>query len=338
MTNNTYVQFKWNGQRYAVEMEFVNEIVSLPELTVVPDAPRHLAGVIDLRGTILPVLDLSVWLGDSAPRRYLTDNLLLLRGTARPFGIIVNEVIDVTTIPGLPIALRGVSSGISQVVTGALRVEGEIVFLLDRELLIRFAESAQASMESSAEASRPDTGERAFFRNVPSEDQPVFQARTARLKREQKLDDQTGFVSLAIVRIGGELFGLPLECVREFAEARDITPVPCCPRHIVGEMNLRGEILTVIDLRPLLNIPLSTASPGGVVVTDHGGVLAGVAVEEISAVIHLHPKGITDRLSSAAQAANRYWTGTAMHEDHIVTILDVRQIMESKELVVNDEV
>jgi purine-binding chemotaxis protein CheW len=334
MTNSIYVQFKWNGQRYAVEMDFVDEIVSLPELTVVPDAPRYLAGVVDVRGAILPVLDLSVWLGDSSSRRSLSDNLILLRGAGRRFGMIVNEVIDVTTLTGPPMVIRDVASRVSQIVIAAVRIESDIAFLLDRQMLMRFAETAQASIDSSVS----DTNERALFRNVSPEDQPVFHARALRLMREQQTDDQTGFVSLAVIRISGEFFGVPLEYVREFAEARDITPVPCCPRHIVGEMNLRGEVLTVIDLRPFLNVPASTASPGGIIVTNHGGILAGVVVEEINAVIHLDPKRITDRLSSATHGTNRYWIGTARHEDRVLTILDMRQIMESEDLVVNLEV
>ncbi len=103
-------------------------------------------------------------------------------------------------------------------------------------------------------------------------------------------------------------------------------------------MNLRGEVLTLVDVRPALKMPVSMMQKKGVIVLDHSGLVAGVVVGEICEVIHLDPARITSRVSTATAVMSGYWSGTATYGNHILTILDLPKLLESGELVVNEEV
>src|SRR5688572_8129535 len=100
MANNHYVLFALNSQQYALRLGAVDRIIQLPELAALPDAPAHMAGIFDLNGTMVPVMDLSILFNRPVRRYFLTDNVIVFHGSGHPFGIIVNEVIDVRPIAG----------------------------------------------------------------------------------------------------------------------------------------------------------------------------------------------------------------------------------------------
>ncbi len=77
------------------------------------------------------------------------------------------------------------------------------------------------------------------------------------------LNEWTGGYVLKIVtfRISSELYGLPVDTVKSIERIQPIRPVPMAPENIVGIMNLRGVVMTVIDLRAMLNMPQSDFTP-----------------------------------------------------------------------------
>ena len=86
--------FTLRGGVYAVPASAVREILWLPELTPVEESPRYVAGVLNLRGRIVPVIDLNVRFGH-APRPYhLEDSVILFEWEDAIAGLIVNSVRD----------------------------------------------------------------------------------------------------------------------------------------------------------------------------------------------------------------------------------------------------
>jgi purine-binding chemotaxis protein CheW len=78
--------------------------------------------------------------------------------------------------------------------------------------------------------------------------------------------------------------------VREFTDLQRIIPVPCCPDYIVGDLNLRGDILTVVDIRQALQMPVVEAAPTAkVMVVPLGDSLVGVLVDQVFDVFDLGP-------------------------------------------------
>lgn len=73
----------------------------------------------------------------------------------------------------------------------------------------------------------------------------------------------TGGHALKIVtfRISNELYALPVDTVKSIERMQPIRPVPMAPENIVGIMNLRGVVMTVIDLRAMLNMPQCEYTP-----------------------------------------------------------------------------
>ena len=97
--------------------------------------------------------------------------------------------------------------------------------------------------------------------------------------------DHHEFVS---VTVADQLFGIPVLQVQDVLGPQRITRVPLAPPEVAGSLNLRGRIVTAIDLRTRLRLPpLREGQSGMSVVVDHGGELYSVLVDAVGEVLRL---------------------------------------------------
>jgi purine-binding chemotaxis protein CheW len=319
----------------------VDQIVHLPGLTALPEAQESMAGVFDLRGVTVPVLDLSTLVNRPLNRYFLTDSVIVLHGNGHPMGIIASQVIDVCSISrsGEESVLPGFCGKFGRnLIDGIARVENEIVLLLNTEKLLRHGTAIDDDRIADKGAGELRTNGRPFHQKIAPEEEEAFRARARRLIPQLGDEDRAGFLELAVVCLSGEYFGLPLEYIREFCEIRTITPVPCCPPHIIGTMNLRGEILTVIDLCPVLKMPASKLRRKKVVVLECDGSIAGVGIDDICELVYADRASIAPHTLTADASACEYLRGTVVYGNNVMSILDAAKLLRSEELVVNDEI
>jgi purine-binding chemotaxis protein CheW len=98
------------------------------------------------------------------------------------------------------------------------------------------------------------------------------------------MNDRHEFVS---VSIAGQLFGIPVTKVQDVLGPQRITRVPLAPREIAGSLNLRGRIVTAIDLRVRLGLPgCDDASRSMSVVVEHRGEAYSLIVDQVGEVLH----------------------------------------------------
>ena len=88
------------------------------------------------------------------------------------------------------------------------------------------------------------------------------------------------------VRVGRELYALPVTNVLEVAELGDLTTVPAADHSVLGVRNLNGRVLPVVDLASVFGIARDGAAPR-LVVAEHDGSLAGFVVDEVTDVAEL---------------------------------------------------
>jgi purine-binding chemotaxis protein CheW len=170
-------------------------------------------------------------------------------------------------------------------------------------------------------------------------DREIFRRRAENLRQALvSLTDSTGLSPLAVINLGGEFFGLDLKSVQEVTSIRNLTKIPCCPKHIVGNMNLRGEIVTLVDIRSLLNLPVNPVHVGSqTVVVQVDDIVAGLPVDDVSDVLYVDPKGIKPVPIALQGSGKAYLQGMVPVFDLTLGILDLRKIMTQGGLEVNDE-
>ncbi len=168
----------------------------------------------------------------------------------------------------------------------------------------------------------------------------LFRVRAENLRQAIALSSEvTGLTPFAVIGLGGEYFGVDVRCVQEFTEIRNLTSIPCCPSHIVGNMNLRGEIVTLVDIRSVLNLSVAPVKVGSqTMVVQVGDVVAGLAVDEVQEVVYLHPSAITEVPIALPPLGHSSLRGTAPYANTRLSVLDLPKLLNGDELVVNEAV
>lgn len=353
--SNAYLLFSLSGARYAIRVDRVFEILWLPELSPVAQAPYDVAGIFNLRGRIVTVLDLNLRLGYRLAPYRTEDRVIVISGGDELTGIIVNDVsevreLDAAEVSDAPNYGFAESQRASLYISRIARLGGELVTVLDEDLLLK---SSEGLHEKILALNAQMIEERDDFEKLPANyrelpvfcpdatdaERRVFRERAASLARDADEDEETEVLHLAVVALNQERFAVELDGVVEFTDVRQPTPVPCAPNHVVGCMNLRGEILTLLDIRGMLQLSMSARHRGGkVVVAKAGSVPVGVVVDEVLDVLPLRLSELDEAPSAVRSSALDYVRGACRYDDGTATVLNLSRILEAPELVVDEEV
>jgi purine-binding chemotaxis protein CheW len=362
----SYLIFRINHSFYAVSTLSVKEIFLLPELTPILEAPPGIVGVIDVRGQILPVMDLNLRFGQhQQTNNYsLTTQVIVLEQGEQNLGIIVEEVSQVRDISVIDIAKQPVCDRNShQFIAGVVRSENDILVIinlanlfqcvfnpnyqtrqndLEQPLPLRFLPSdypqqAKPSHQLIVGGEEISSTLANSSTQLTSEALAILRERANRLRQiDQVRQNDDRVKNLAIIVLNQELFSVDLENVREFTNLEQIVPVPCCPPHIVGNMNLRGEILTLIDICQVLNLPpINLGKISQLIVVEVDDLRVGLAIEKVHDTISIDVEKI-DLVPAASYSTNKkYFQGTLSYQKNMVSILNIASILQSENLVVD---
>jgi purine-binding chemotaxis protein CheW len=336
MAMQSYLMFMLHGTRYAIAADAVLEIFLLPELTPIAEAPSYVAGLLNLRGTILPAIDLDARLGRAPHRPRTSDGVIVVRVGAATFGLIVEEVREVREIEEgaigpVPPYGGGEGNYEERFITAIARVGDAIIPVLGLDRVAGLADDIGRS-------GLPDD-EGLFAPEADAEAREVLRDRARSLLAPIDREARAGAHQVALFALGGEYFAMSLALVREFAEIHDVTPVPCCPPHIVGQTNLRGDILTLVDIRGALR--MGTARNGGhgrTIVIQIDDIRAGIIADEVIDVTDLLPGEISPPPVALRSGGKTYVTGVATLGGKIFSMLDVAGIFRGGGLVVDEQV
>ena len=133
------VGFRIGNETFGVRIGSVREIVRVPEITAVPSAPETIEGVINLRGKIIPVMDLRKRFGQTEIQPDKKNRILVVELDNKLVGLIVNAASEVLRIAPSEIEAPGnlFAEGESSYVTGVGKLKGRLIILLDIAKLLR---------------------------------------------------------------------------------------------------------------------------------------------------------------------------------------------------------
>jgi purine-binding chemotaxis protein CheW len=132
------VGFQVGRETYGVPITSLHEIVRVPQITAVPDAPEYLEGVINLRGKIVSVMDLRKRFGDKQASLKKQNRILVVEHSGKLAGLIVDSATEVLKIPSADVEAPPAvfQEGGLNCVTGLGKVRGRLIVLLDMTKLL----------------------------------------------------------------------------------------------------------------------------------------------------------------------------------------------------------
>ncbi|HEY1506940.1 MAG TPA: chemotaxis protein CheW [Stellaceae bacterium] len=131
------------------------------------------------------------------------------------------------------------------------------------------------------------------------------------------------------IRVGSEKFAVPVMQVRDVLRRQNATPVPLAPPAVAGLLNLRGRVVTAIDLRLRLGLaPQAAEGDAAHVVVENGGELYALAVDGVGDVLNVDER----RLESVALALDARWRAVASAvypaETGLIVLLDIARLLD----------
>lgn len=316
------VSFEVSDQEYAFGIERVKEIVTLPpEVASVPRSPSSMVGIMVLRERILPLVSLRSLLGlPQSIDAQVQQRVVVTTGFEREdlsVGIVVDTVREVLRlsediIDPIPALLDDGRKDLEAVcrLDGGKRVVTVLAVdrLLDVEALAREVEGA----------------------SVDVEDEEVLGASSERTsKAGSDLEEQ-----LVIFRLEDESYGIPVEAVQEIVRIPEqMTKVPKAPSFVEGVINLRGEVLPVIDQRRRFGIAsVERNDRQRIVVLKLRGQILGFIVDSVAEVRKIPASVIGPAPSlSAAQAKIIRRVANLGQDRGIVMLLEPDEMISQSE-------
>ena len=128
--------------------------------------------------------------------------------------------------------------------------------------------------------------------------------------------------------IGGQLFGLPISRVQDVFKPEGLTRVPLAAPEIAGLLNLRGRIVTVVDMRRRLDFDALEGGAPLAVGIEHRGESYGLLIDEIGEVLKLSAASREDNPVNLDPRLARVSAGVHRLDGRLVVILDVDRVLE----------
>ena len=162
-----YLTFHLGSEDYGIEIRFVTEIIGIQKITVIPEMPEHIKGVINLRGKIIPVMD--VRMRFHLPARAYDERtcVIVVDMNSSEVGLVVDTVSEVVDIPEANIeAASGLGrSKANAFIRGIGKIGEDIKIILDVSALLHEqdwnAASSQETADATSTASEPSVQARA---------------------------------------------------------------------------------------------------------------------------------------------------------------------------------
>ncbi len=158
-------------------------------------------------------------------------------------------------------------------------------------------------------------------------DQIAAQAQAAQ-SLAQVTEPAVAQLQLIAFRLDAEEFGLPLATVREVIRVGDITRVPQAPEHIRGVTNLRGRILSVVEIRTRLGLNAAVPGPRSrIIVVEVQHRVVGLLVDSVSQVLKIGVDRVIPAPDEVRSEASDHISGVAHLDQRLVILLDLERML-----------
>lgn len=128
--------------------------------------------------------------------------------------------------------------------------------------------------------------------------------------------------------LGSQEYAIPLLCVKEVIAMPDFTPIPFTPAHYLGIMNLRGQVISIIDLRKKMNIKPLENSELAVIICDLTPLCLGVLVDSINSVLSPNAADISQKPEFQGNKGTDYITNIYRKDKKLVLFLDIAKALD----------
>ncbi|MFN0079015.1 MAG: chemotaxis protein CheW [Prosthecobacter sp.] len=165
----------------------------------------------------------------------------------------------------------------------------------------------------------------------------LLKKRAQELAREPQAQEVAGDILETVeFELASEHYAIALAQVKEVSLLKELTPVPCAPPFVLGIINLRGEIRTVIDLKKFFDLPAKGITElNKIIIIQHDDMQVGILADTILGVRRIRLDELQPALPTLTGRRADYLRGITSER---LVVLDAAKILSDNRILVNEEV
>ena len=139
-------------------------------------------------------------------------------------------------------------------------------------------------------------------------------------------------IQLVTFRLKDESYGINVMQVQEVLRISEIAPVPGAPAYVLGIINLRGNVVTVIDTRTRFGLPTTERDDASrIVIIESDQQVVGILVDSVAEVVELRQSEIDSAPNIGNDESSRYIQGVASRDEDLLIVVDLNKLLTDEE-------
>lgn len=325
---NSYLYFNLGDSKYAINIQQVVEIMKLPLLDYPQKLSNNIVGLLNYNNFTINILDLRFYLNIKVTPYSISNQVLIVKTDEAIFGLIIDKVEDILSLDESKTEYFQFSNE-----------ENIIEFLYkqgDDTLAVINLNALENIIKNGVESSEIDIP--ALFPHDDDSRYKLMQRNLALIEKSQlnlitNVFSQDKFISFAL---SGNIYCINLKFVKEFLKNSSITPIPCNLDYIEGVITLKGDFITIINLKEFLEAGSSktvdSKSKNHIIVIENADFQIGFLVDEIYSMVDIPEELINENPHQQKEIQSEL-----ILEDKLYTILNIKNILSDERFYIEDE-
>jgi purine-binding chemotaxis protein CheW len=318
---NMHLYFQVGDSKYAINTDNVLEIMKLPALDYPQKLPNNIVGLLKYNNFVINVIDIRFYL-DIEVLPYTTENeLLIVKTDESIFGIITDKVIGILSFNAALVDSIPFVDG-KMIIDSLYKLNKETMFIINTYAIEKLLKEHGDWVEANIASLFPQD----------SASKEIFAQRALAMSEKTTLSLVSEFSKSKYIsfNLNNDSYCIELSYIKEVLKDTIITDIPGTPDFIEGIINLRGDYITVLNLKKFLSIPSEE-------IQEHKPVIIVRCNElELAFLIDQINQLFEAQIDKILDSGDGYFQSEFIYRDIPYTILNVEKIFADKKIIVTD--
>ncbi len=321
---NTHLYFQIGENKYAINTANVLEIMKLPALDYPQKLPNNIIGLLKYNNFVINVVDIRFYLNIDVTSYNSHNELLIVKTDEVIFGIITDKIIgilpfDTAFVDQIPF----VDS--KMIIESLYKHNNETIFIVNIYSLENLLKQHDSSMKEYDVLSLFPQDELSI--SLMNKRTQSIAAKSSLRLASGELHAKNKYISF---NLNNDYYCIALDYVTEVLKDTLITHVPGTPGFIEGIMNLRGDYITVLNLKKFLNLPDDVKNEKKpVIIIQCNELKLALLIDKINELFDYQELNVEE-------ASDSYYANEFIYNRMLYTILNIEKISSDKRIIVTD--
>lgn len=321
-----YLLVEISNEKYAFQIEYVKEIIPIIDMFSLDTEGNNVTGLLNFRGETIPVYDLRGFLGKEISQLNIKQKFLILDIDDKKLAVIIDNVDDIISIKNEDITEFDYNDTINFLKTTV--IENETVVIIDINNFYNYTKTAK-NVNKVASTQLTSTEPNALAK-VQNRIALLNKKNNYEIKNENFLNEK-----FIIFKLNNEVYAFNITYVKEIKKihVENISKIPCPEPFIIGIMNFRGDYISLLDVKPFLNIlqtPLNDKI--NTIILSVNNLKLAIMVDEILDVTNI---SITDMALNTDQDET-YIIGDLPYINNRLNVLNIEKLFSSENITIEN--